>query len=253
MAPRPDTGHIELSAWGTGAEWSLTQAPALLGAADDRSGFQAHHPALAQVLRRYPHWRVGRSGLVIDALIPAVIEQKVTGQEAFAAYRRLVRRYGESAPGPGGTELDLRVQPTAATIGSIPSWEWLRLPVDGGRSRPLINALRSASALERAGARSSADLDRVLTSLPGIGRWTSAEVRQRALGDPDAISFGDYHVAKDIGWALTGERLDDDALAELLEPYRPHRFRVQALLALAGAGAPRRGPRMPPRRHLPAH
>jgi hypothetical protein len=38
----------------------------------------------------------------------------------------------------------------------------------------------------------------------------------------------------------------------LVEPYRPHRYRVQRLLELAGVAAPRRGPRMPPRRHLPA-
>ena len=188
---------------------------------------------------------------MVDALIPAVIEQKVTGQEAFAAYRRLVQRYGEPAPGPAGSALRLRVQPTAEAIRAVPSWEWLRLPVDGGRSRPLIGAMRIADTLQRAGERGTGELDRALTSLPGIGRWTSAEVRQRALGDADAVSFGDYHVAKDIGWALTGVRLDDDELAALLERWRPHRHRVQALLAMVGAHAPRRGPRMAPRRHLP--
>jgi len=89
--------------------------------------------------------------------------------------------------------------------------------------------------------------------VPGVGVWTAAETAQRALGDADAVSFGDYHVARNIGWALTGEELDDDGLAELLEPYRGHRYRVQRLLELAGAMRPRRGPRMPPRRHLPHH
>jgi len=251
VLPEPATGEIALSAWGVGADWILAQAPALLGADDDPSGLGAHHRLVAQVSRRHPHWRIGRSGLVMDALIPAVIEQKVTGQEAFAGYRRLVQRFGERAPGPAGDELRLHVQPTPEAIRAIPSWEWLRLPVDGGRSRPLVGAMRVADTLERAGRGGSTELDRALTGLPGIGRWTSAEVRQRALGDADAVSFGDYHVAKDIGWALTGERIDDDALAVLLEPYRPHRYRVQALLAMAGAGAPRRGPRMAPRRHLP--
>ena len=87
--------------------------------------------------------------------------------------------------------------------------------------------------------------------MPGIGVWTAAEVAQRALGDPDAVSYGDYHVAKNIGWALTGSEVDDDGLAELLEPYAGHRYRVQRLLELAGAYRPRRGPRMAPRTHLP--
>jgi 3-methyladenine DNA glycosylase/8-oxoguanine DNA glycosylase len=87
--------------------------------------------------------------------------------------------------------------------------------------------------------------------VPGVGVWTSAEVRFRAHGDADAVSFGDYHVARWVGWALTGEEIDDDGLVELLEPYRPHRARVQRLVELSGRRPPRRGPRMPARTHLP--
>jgi hypothetical protein len=65
------------------------------------------------------------------------------------------------------------------------------------------------------------------------------------------VSFGDYHVAKDVGWALTGTPVDDAGLAVLLEPYRPHRLRVQVLLGLAGARRPRRAPRMRLPTHLP--
>ena len=68
--------------------------------------------------------------------------------------------------------------------------------------------------------------------------WTSAEVRSRALGDPDAVSFGDYHVAKDIGWAVTGTPYDDEELRAFLEPWRPQRNRVAALIALAGRRPP---------------
>ena len=90
-----------------------------------------------------------------------------------------------------------------------------------------------------------------LQALPGVGRWTWAEVAQRALGLADEVSFGDYHVAKNIGWVLTGTPVDDEGLAELLQPYAGHRYRVQRLLELAGAFRPRRGPRMAPRTHLP--
>ena len=184
--------------------------------------------------------------------MPAIIEQKVTGQEAFAAYRRLVRRYGAPAPGPAA-DLGLMVAPGARSLRGIPSWEWLRLPVDGARSRPIQLAARVASSLERAGGQPSDEFDRRLRSIPGIGVWTSAEVRSRVVGDPDAVSFGDYHVAKDVGWALTGSPVDDDGLAELLEPYAGHRNRVVVLLGLAGLRRPRRGPRMAPRNHLPSH
>ncbi|MGZ4274980.1 MAG: DNA-3-methyladenine glycosylase family protein [Solirubrobacteraceae bacterium] len=247
VVAEPATGEVQARAWGPGADWVLDRLPRMLGDDDDPSGFEPP-PALAASWRRHRHWRLGATDLVMESLVPTIIEQKVTGQEAFAGFRRLVRRYGEPAPGP----LDLMIQPDAATLRAIPSWEWLRLPVDGGRSRPLLAAARVADALERAGAAGHEEFDRRLRTLPGIGVWSSAEVRSRALGDADAVSFGDYHVAKDIGWALAGEAVDDDALAELLEPYRPHRHRVQRLVELAGLGRPRRGPRMSPRTHLPA-
>jgi 3-methyladenine DNA glycosylase/8-oxoguanine DNA glycosylase len=144
------------------------------------------------------------------------------------------------------------VQPSADTLRMIPSWEWLRLHVDPARSRAVVRAAQVASAVERTAGLPAAEVDRRLRSLPGVGVWTSAEVRFRAHGDADAVSFGDYHVAKNVGWVLTGAVVDDDGMAELLEPYRPHRYRVQRLIELAGLSRPRHGPRMAPRRHLPA-
>ena len=251
IEPRPGLGEVHLEAWGPGAEWALEQAPDLLGARDDWSGFEPRLPLLRELRRRYPHARLGRTGLVLEALVPAIIEQKVTGQEAFAGFRMLVRRFGEPAPGPG-RDLGLRVQPDADTLRTIPSWEWLRMHVDPARSRAVVTAARVAPSLEWLVDRSAAELDAGLRSLPGVGVWTSAEVRQRSIGDPDAVSFGDYHVAKDVGWALAGEEFDDRRLEEFLEPWRPQRGRVPALVALGRLGRPRRGPRMAPRSHLPA-
>jgi 3-methyladenine DNA glycosylase/8-oxoguanine DNA glycosylase len=133
----------------------------------------------------------------------------------------------------------------------IPSWEWLRLHIDPARSRAVVQAAKVAGSLERTVGLPGEEVDRRLRSLPGVGVWTSAEVRFRAHGDADAVSFGDYHVAKNVGWALTGTAVDDAGMAVLLEPYRPHRYRVQRLLELDGARRPRRGPRMSVRTHLP--
>ncbi|MEQ6900740.1 DNA-3-methyladenine glycosylase 2 family protein [Nocardioides sp. YIM 152588] len=244
-------GAVEAAAWGPGAEWALEQLPDLLGEADDWAGFEPRHPVLAEVRRRHPHLRMGRTGLLLESLVPSIIEQKVTGQEAFGGFRSLVRRYGEAAPGPAA-DLGLRVQPDAATLAGIPSWVWLELHIDPARSRALVEVARRGDAWQRVAARPLAEVDRALRSIPGVGVWTSAEVRLMALGDADAVSFGDFHIAKDVGWALTGAPFDDRALAEFLEPWRPHRGRVPFLVAAAGLGAPRRGPRMAPRSHLPS-
>jgi len=248
LAARPAQADVLAEAWGPGSTWALDHVPALLGADDDPSGFRPDlHSFVAEAWRRRPHVRFGASHRLWEALVPAVIEQKVTGQEAFAGFRRLVHRYGERAPGPG-PELRLWVQPSADTVRRIPSWEWLRMHIDPARSRTLVRAATVADTLDRL-TRDEADAK--LRTLPGIGEWTSAEVRSRAFGDPDAVSFGDFHIAKDVGWAVTGTPYDDEQLREFLEPWRPQRNRVVALVHGLAGGRPRRGPRMAPRTHLP--
>jgi 3-methyladenine DNA glycosylase/8-oxoguanine DNA glycosylase len=248
VLPRPSVGDVHAEAWGPGADWALDHVPAMLGADDDVSGFEPGHPLVTEAWRRRPHHRFGAGGVVLESLVPAIIEQKVTGQEAFAGFRSLVHRYGERAPGPG-SELRLWVQPDADTLRRIPSWEWLRMHIDPARSRTLVRAATVAGSLERM-ARDDADLK--LRTLPGIGEWTSAEVRSRVFGDPDAVSFGDFHVAKDIGWAVTGSPYDDEELREFLEPWRPQRNRAAMLIHGLAGHRPRQGPRMAPRTHLPA-
>jgi 3-methyladenine DNA glycosylase/8-oxoguanine DNA glycosylase len=249
LGPRPADAEVEALAWGPGAGWVLDGLPRLLGAEDDPSGFEPLHEPVREAWRRHPGWRVPTSGLVLESLAAAAVEQLVTGQEAFRGWRLLLQRHGEVAPGPGA-ERGMRVTPSAEQWRALPSWEWLRAGVDPKRSKVIVRAAGVAGRLEATVGQPGPEAERILRTLPGVGVWTAAEVRQRAHGDADAVSFGDYHVAKDIGWALVGEPLDDEGLAELLEPYRPHRYRVQRLLELVGGHRPRRGPRMAPRTHL---
>lgn len=246
---------VSARAWGPGAGWALDQLSRLLGTDDDPAGFvpRPEHAALVHAHRRHGDVRVGRTDRVWEALAPACLEQVVTGTEAFRAFRLLVGEYGEPAPGPAGDRdsaaYGMRVPPPPAVWARIPSWRFLAAGVEQRRSATLVRAAGRASALERTLRAPHADANGALRSLPGIGPWTSAEVRQRAHGDPDAWSIHDYHVAKDITYALVGEPLDDAACLEILEPYRGHRYRVQLLLSLSAPRTPRRGPRM----SLPTH
>ncbi|MEV5710534.1 DNA-3-methyladenine glycosylase 2 family protein [Actinoallomurus sp. NPDC052274] len=233
-------GEVEAEAWGPGASWLLDGVPDLLGAADDPESFRPEHEVLRRASLRLRHLRIGRTRNVFEALVPAVLEQKVVGKEAWRAWRYLVRRFGAPAPGP----LDLRVPPPPRTWVTIPSWEWHKSGIEAVRARTIIGAARVASRLE---VGDTLDADRRLRSLSGIGVWTSAEVRQRALGDADAVSVGDYHIPGIVGWALSGRKVDDAGMLELLAPYAGHRYRVTRLLELSGAAPPRRGPRMPVR------
>jgi 3-methyladenine DNA glycosylase/8-oxoguanine DNA glycosylase len=249
--------RVSARAWGEGAEWVLEQLPRLLGEGDQADGFRPlpEHPTLVQAQRRFGDYRIGRSDAVFESLAPACLEQVVTGKEAYLAFRLLVWEFGELAPGPAddpdSSAYGMRVAPAPQAWAKIPSWRYLAAGVEERRSKPLVRSAARAAALERTLRTDNASADRALRSMPGIGPWTSAEVRQRAHGDADAWSIGDYHVGKAISWALTGEKLDDDATEQILEPYRGHRFRVQMLLLMAGLRPPRRGPRMTLPTHTP--
>jgi 3-methyladenine DNA glycosylase/8-oxoguanine DNA glycosylase len=250
-------GRITARAWGEGAGWALDQLPRLAGADDDPGEFRplARHRRLVEAHRRYGDYRVGRTDAVFEALAPACVEQVVTGVEAFRAWRLLVREFGEPAPGPAqdpsSVAFGMRLPPAPEVWARVPSWRFLAAGVEQRRSRTLVNAARRAPALERTLDGEHPAANRALRSLPGVGQWTSAEVRQRAHGDADAWSVGDYHVGKEITYALTGEALDDDACTEILEPYRGHRFRVQSLLLMTGFRVPRKAPRMTLPTHTP--
>ncbi|BBY33786.1 3-methyladenine DNA glycosylase [Mycolicibacter minnesotensis] len=242
---------VDCQAWGPGAEEFLDAAPGLLGAHDTATDFVPTDPTVVAAHRRVPHLRLGRTGQVLEALVPAVLEQRVPGIDAFRAWRLLVTEFGSPAPGPAPERM--RVPPSAQTWQAIPSWKFHLANVDGGRARTIVGCARRASALERLTARPPAEARAALMSLPGVGEWTAAETAQRAFGDADALSVGDYHLAPMIGRTLLGlpfeEPFTDAAMVELMEPMRPHRHRVVRLLIESGlAVSKRRGARLPVQR-----
>ncbi|MGV0643833.1 DNA-3-methyladenine glycosylase family protein [Mycolicibacterium sp. XJ879] len=233
---------VDCEAWGSGATEFIETLPALLGAFDDSSGFAPEEPTIAAAHRGVPHLRLGRTDRVLEALIPAVLEQRVYGKDARRAWRTLVTKYGAPAPGPAPAHL--RVPPSAEVWRRIPSWEFHKANVDPRRARTVVGCAQRADALERLAARPPEQARLALTSLPGVGEWTAAEAAQRAFGDADALSVGDFHLAKMIGWSLLGHPIDDAAMVELLAPLRPHRHRAVRLLEASGlAVLPRFGPR----------
>ncbi len=243
-----DSRTVEADAWGPGAEEMLATLPQALGGEDDPAEFVPVHPAIADAHRRFPGLRISRTGRVLEALLAAIIEQRVVGIDAMAAWRRLLLRHGNPAPGPAPD--GMRVFPTAEAWAALPSWEWHRAGVDPPRYRTAQACARVGPQLERVAAKHGDDhaaVYRALRSIPGVGVWTAAETGFRALGDADAVPFGDYHLGNLVGVGLVGRRLHgDDEIAEALEPYRPQRYRAVRLLELSPlVRMERRGPRAP--------
>jgi 3-methyladenine DNA glycosylase/8-oxoguanine DNA glycosylase len=235
-----DGERLLAEAWGPGAARVLDDAPGWAGLLDDDRDFRAHHRVVAELRRRLRGVRLTRTGNTIEALIPAVLEQKVTGLEARRAYRRLAIAVGEGAPGP----VDLTTPPDPAAVAAMPSYRLHPFGVERRRAERLIELCRRAAAI---GAVASLPPDHArarLETFPGIGPWTAAEVARLALGDADAVSVGDFHLPNVVAWALAREpRGDDGRMLELLEPYAGQRGRVQRLLEAGGIRAPKFGPR----------
>ncbi|MBJ7339841.1 DNA-3-methyladenine glycosylase 2 family protein [Mycolicibacterium sp.] len=237
---------VDCEAWGDGAAEFLDRLPALLGLHDDATGFAPEEPTIAAAYRRVPHLRLGRTDRVMEALVPAVLEQRVAGKDAFRAWRLLVTKFGTPAPGPAPERM--RVPPPAEVWRRVPSWEFHLANVDPGRARTVVGCADRAAALERLSSRAPEDARTALMTLPGVGVWTAAEVAQRAWGDADALSIGDYHLSNVVGSTLLGHRIDDDEMVELLEPLRPHRYRAVRLLEVSGMA---RNPRFGARQAIP--
>ncbi|MGH2455961.1 MAG: DNA-3-methyladenine glycosylase family protein [Candidatus Limnocylindria bacterium] len=239
---RPVAAGVAVAAWGAGAARAVAEAADLVGANDDPTALAPQHPLIASLARRFAGLRLPRTNRPYEALLPAICEQKVTGIEARAAFRGIVRAHGEPAPGPGG----LRLPPEPSVLAGLPYFAFHRF----GLERRRADLIRRTAALwpQLADAEPD-DLVLRLRRMPGIGPWTLAEVARVAYGDPDAVSVGDYHIPNLVAFALAGEpRADDARMLELLAPYRGQRGRVQRLLEVSGIRAPRYGPRLAPRR-----
>jgi 3-methyladenine DNA glycosylase/8-oxoguanine DNA glycosylase len=219
--------RIVAEAWGPGAEWVLEQAPALLGLLDDHSDFDPPVGLIRRLHREAPDVRMPRTGRVVEAHIPAVLGQRVSGFEAKRPYLQLVERFGEPAPGPGG----LTLQPLPDRIAELPYYDLHLVGTEKKRADTLKRVCAHASRLEAAGLGGPGQLRERLEAIPGVGPWTSAEVARVAVGDADAVSVGDYHLKHLVCWALAREEQGSDGrMLELLEPYAPHRGRACLLL-----------------------
>lgn len=245
-----DTHTFEASAWGPGRDWMLRQAPALVGAQDTLEGFDATRDAVvARAHRQRPGLRMIRSGLVEDVLVFTIIAQRVTAQEAMGSWTRLVRAWGEPAPGP----YNLRLPPTPDRLVASPTWALHRFGIDHGRARRIALACRRLPQMQAALGLPRDEALARLMAVPGVGIWTASLVLRIAGGDPDAVEVGDDQAKHHVAFNLAGEpRATDERMLELLTPFAGHRGRVVRLLYTAGRRPPPLGPkpRVIPIEHL---
>ena len=230
---------VDAEAWGPGADWMMNQAPKLLGAEDDVTGFAPPPGPLADRWRSRP-FLLGRTDRIWDSVIGGIFGQKVQVQNALKARRMLARRFGDEAPGPWKGW----VLPPPDRVAELGYADFHPLGVERKRAEIVLRTAREMSRLVGLEQRTPQQVQARLERIRGIGPWTSAMITASALGDADAVPVGDFHIPNTIAWHLAGEERGDDArMLELLEPWAGHRWRVVRLAKSSGS-APKRGPRL---------
>jgi hypothetical protein len=234
---------LHVRSFGPGAGWLFDRAATMAGADDpgDESLRSAPHPAVAEAARARGSVRFGASGDLYHELLPTIIGQRITVGEAYRQWADLCRALGEPAPGPF---VGLLLPPAPEVLAATPSWRFHPIGIERKRAEPLIEVARHPRKLWSWASGCPVEAASMLARLRGIGQWTIGSILGPALGDPDAVAVGDYHLKNTVGWALAGEaRATDERMMELLEPYRGQRGRVTRLLKMNGNGAPRFGPK----------
>lgn len=236
------SGAIEATATGLGAIEAIDAVPRTIGLDDDPALFPASTGPLRELHLRHGGLRLGSTGRVFDSLLPTVLGQRVTTDEAKRSYRRLVASVGEPAPGDAG----LRLPPSPEAIAAMSYEDLHPFGMERSRAGIVIEIARRARRLEEIVDMERSAAEQRLLAVRGIGEWTVGSVLGPVWGDRDAIPRGDYHLPNLVSWMLAGEpRGTDDRMEELLEPFRPYRRRAMILLKISGEHAPRYGPRSP--------
>jgi 3-methyladenine DNA glycosylase/8-oxoguanine DNA glycosylase len=238
-------------------ERAIDSARGLAAVDDDPTEFQAMvrgHPVLGPLARRVDP-RLASTPTIFESLAVGIIEQLVTGFEARASVRRLWRIAGEPVPGT-----KLFAAPTPSAVKRVPLWRMHEIGIGSRRAVTLHDAAGRGAAIERLRAQAPPVVLEKLQSLRGVGPWTANAVLRNALAWPDAVPVGDFHAPFVISAALGGPddlaqdelHLADEAMLEVLEPFRPHRARVAVLLERPVPGARRWPvPRVDPHRREP--
>ena len=247
--PAPvDACGLVAEAWGPGRDWMLSGIDSLTGAGDRPSEATQHFDgapsAVSRALRDTHTIHIGASRNLYHALLPTVIAQRITGNEALRQWRRLCRALGAPAPGPAAVAGDLLLPPAPDSLQSRPAWWFHPLGIEAKRARALAQVARHHDKFWDWSITGTATAGSRLRLIHGVGPWTVGSVLGPALGDADAVPIGDFHFPHIVAWNLAGEaRATDARMLELLAPYQGQRGRVLRALVRCGKDAPAFGPR----------
>ncbi|MEM7405465.1 MAG: hypothetical protein AAF458_09255 [Pseudomonadota bacterium] len=243
IAALQEADHLDVFVWGADSEWIRPRLPALFGLLDRPFAFQPDAPSLRRLARRYAGLHLTRLPRLSTRLMQIVMLQLISWRDATRAWRRFISAHGVAAPGI----TVLRAPPRMSTVARLSPEAFVACGLTHAQGRAIINIAAHERLVERQSAQAPGAAVAALTGLHGIGPWSANYLLGTACGFADAQLLGDFGLPHSVAWTLTGApRADDAQMLELLEPYRPHRFRIVRWIWASAIHAPRRGPRMAP-------
>ena len=181
-------------------------------------------PLIGEAIHHRPWHRPKRRPWPWEALAWAVTEQLIEATRAGEIQRRVVRKWGGrlepcvawAGRGP------LRDVPSAQEIAARAPAELAALDLAPSRANALIRCAREvASGRVDPG---SADGDRRLIRIPGIGPWTLQILGLGGRGEADSLPAGDLAYIKLVGvLAGLGRRATVEEVEQYFAPYAPFR------------------------------
>jgi DNA-3-methyladenine glycosylase II len=161
-------------------------------------------------------WLLGLPPMdAFGVLIFQVVGQQLSVQATRTILGRIAERFGGGLPTPAGSLRELGLSHRKeATVRELAA----RF-ADGRLSATLLAGLGDD------------DVERVLTAVPGIGRWTARGFLRIALGRDDVIASGDLVLRKAVQRAYGLPELPDERqVMRIAEAWRQHRSLAAAYL-----------------------
>lgn len=230
--------HLQVVLVGPGSEILAPKIFSMFGLHDRPDKFLPEGTA-KRLVEKFRGTHLPVTPVMFSKLVQIVLQQLVSWQDASATWRQIVKRYGQPSD-----DSDLIACPTAKKLLTLGYYDLVSCGALPKQARLILKLALQADRIERLAQTDRDKLGRWLLSVPGVGPWTVDYVLGFALGEPDVVIRGDFAIPDYVSWFLIRQPMSSDQqMAELLQPFVGHRFRLVHLIMQSGVKPPRRGPR----------
>ena len=201
--------------------------------------FAAGDPVLSSAVENHHGLRPNLQIDPFEMIVSSITAQQINLGFAYTVRSRLVAEYGEPHVFGGETHYAF---PTPDRMAEAEPGDLLPLQFSRQKERYILNLARSIreGEIDLAGLaeKDDASVERELTALVGIGRWTADWFLARYVGRGNVIAAGDLAVKRSIErHYFNGERVSEEQIRDFADRWGDYtNLAVQYLLADYGSG-----------------